>query len=188
MSDQRDTARSAPRSDAATAMYGARGDLPAGAMRCTCSTTAIPAPHGQVIVLRVAGEVDLCTVDHLRTALGSVLEQRPARLIVDLAGLTFCSARGLAVLGEGGETARGYGVGYAVAGASPYLSWVWLMGWTDAERPIGFPTTADAVLAAMAPQVGAQDRARGEPKCLIASAARPAAQDPDTAREPCRSL
>jgi len=119
------------------------------------------------MVLRVAGEADLNTVDRLQTALTQVLARRPAHLIVDLAALTFCSTRGLAVLSYAGDTARGHRIGYAVAGASPRLNRVWAVGWRDTERPIGFPTAADAVLAAMAHQVGAQDRARWEPKHLI---------------------
>lgn len=179
MSDQRDTVRSAPRSIAAPAVYGARGDPAPGAAGqaswCTCSTTAIPAPAGPVIVLRVAGEVDLSTIDLLRTALDTLLAQRPAHLIVDLSALEFCSARGLSLLGQAGDTALGHDVGYAVAAASARLNRVWAMGWTAAQRPIAFPTTADAVLAAMAHQAGAQDRARWEPKHLITALPQPTA-------------
>ena len=171
MSDQRDLARSAPRSGAAPAVCGARGERAAGEVsRCRCSTTTIPALVGQVIVLRVAGEVDLGTVGVLRTALGAVLAQRPAHLIVDLAELGFCSVRGLAVLGQAGDIALECGVGYAVAGASAQLGRVWASGWTAAGRPIGFPTAGDAVLAALAHQAGAADRARWEPKDLITAA------------------
>lgn len=171
MSDQRDTARSAPRSVAAPAVHVARGDPPTDtSTRCTCSTTAMPAPDGLVIVLRVAGEVDLCTVGLLQTVLDTVLARRPGHLIVDLSELGFCSSHGLRVLGHAGDTALGWGIGYAVAGASARLNRTWAMGWTAAERPIGFPSTADAVLAAMAHQVGAQDRARWAPKHLITAA------------------
>ena len=54
----------------------------------------VPAPNGPVIVLRVAGEVDVTTVDFLRTALDRMPAQRPAHPIMDLVALTFRSARG----------------------------------------------------------------------------------------------
>lgn len=171
-SDQRDIVRSVPRSVGAPSGHGACGD-PAGpvASWCRCSTTTVPAPGGQVAVVRVVGEVDLCTVDVLRTALDSVVAQRPAWVIVDLGGLGFCSARGLTVLSQAGDVALGCGVGYVVAGVSAWLDRVWAMGWTAAQRPIGFPTAADAVLAASAHQIGAQDRARGDPQYLITARA-----------------
>ena len=91
MSDQRATARSA-RPVTAPAVPGARGDPMTGpGSRLTCSSTAVSGPTGPVVVLRVAGEVDLCTVDLLRSAVGAVVAQRPAHLVVDLAGLGFCS-------------------------------------------------------------------------------------------------
>ncbi|MHA6781477.1 STAS domain-containing protein [Pseudonocardia saturnea] len=115
-------------------------------------------------MVRMTGAVDLGTVDLLQTALHEVLARRPAQMIVDLSDLTFCSARGLGELGRAGDSAHGSGVGYAVAGASAALNRIWAMGWTAGERPIGFSTTETAVLAAMAHQIGAQDRARGEPQ------------------------
>lgn len=175
MSDQRDTARSERRYDA---IHGARGDPAAGqATWRTCSTTASPGPNGPLTVLRVEGEVDLTTIDLLHTALDSELAQRPAHLIVDLAALSFCSARGLSVLSHAGELALAHGTGYAVAGVSPRLNRVWAMGWTAAERPRGFATVAVAVLAAMARQVGPQGRARWEAKHLIAVSTRPGGWD-----------
>lgn len=93
----------------------------AGATWCACSTAVVPGSDGSVMVLRLAGEVDLTSVDLLRTALGSVLGQRPAHLVVDLAARTFCSARGFTVLSQGWDVALGNGTGYAVAGTSPRL-------------------------------------------------------------------
>lgn len=176
MSDPRDDARSAPGDVAAPAEQGARG----GGTWCTCHTTAIPAAEGGVIVLWVAGEVDLCTVDLLQNALGTALAQRPGHLVVDLSETGFCSARGLSVLGLAGGTALTRGIGYAVAGASARLNRVWATVWTVAERPVGFSTAADAVLAAMAQQAGSQDRARRRPGPLITTRPGPTAADDRT--------
>ncbi|MFN2534631.1 MAG: STAS domain-containing protein, partial [Pseudonocardiaceae bacterium] len=53
---------------------------------------------GEIIVVRVVGEVDLCTIPILQTALDKSLGQYPAHLLVDLARTTFCSAQGLDLL------------------------------------------------------------------------------------------
>lgn len=45
------------------------------------------------------------------------------------------------------------------------------------ERPVGFPTVTDAVLAALAHQVWQQDRVRWAPKHLIPVGNSQAAQD-----------
>ncbi|MHA6783256.1 STAS domain-containing protein [Pseudonocardia saturnea] len=136
MSVQCNSARSVLRCGSAP---GARGEPAAEGTWCRCTTAVIPGPGGQVIVVRVEGELDLCTVEHLLTELGSLLALRPAHLIVDLSELRFCSARGLSVLSRAGDTAIGLGIGYAVAGASARLNWVWLKCWTEvpplARRP-----------------------------------------------------
>jgi hypothetical protein len=49
-------------------------------------------------VLRVTGEVDLCTLPAVQAALGQGLAARPAHLLVDLTAMTFCCARGLDLL------------------------------------------------------------------------------------------
>lgn len=58
--------------------------------------------HGARVVLRVAGEVDLCSAPRLAAALDAALaaDEPSGELVVDLAGVSFCDARGLAVLVE----------------------------------------------------------------------------------------
>ena len=47
---------------------------------CSCTATSIPAPAGEVRVLRVAGEVDLLTIEVLQGALTSSLARGPTVL------------------------------------------------------------------------------------------------------------
>jgi|GraSoiStandDraft_48_1057284.scaffolds.fasta_scaffold163872_2 anti-sigma B factor antagonist len=49
------------------------------------------------VVLSVVGELDIGTSDQLRTAVGRYLRPQ-IRLILDLAGVTFCDSTGLAAL------------------------------------------------------------------------------------------
>jgi hypothetical protein len=117
---------------------------------CSCTTTSIPAPAGEVLVLRVAGEVDLLTIAILQGALTSALARGPCHLLVDLAELTFCCVRGLSLLVEAGRTAAGHETGYSVTAASPQANRVWTVLWPAGELPTQYPTVATGVAAAMA--------------------------------------
>lgn len=51
-------------------------------------------------VLTVRGEVNMSSSPELRRALQRVLQERPRRLIVDLAGVTYIDSSGMATLVE----------------------------------------------------------------------------------------
>jgi anti-sigma B factor antagonist len=116
---------------------------------CTCSATSIPAPAGQVLLLRVAGEVDLLTIEVLQGALTSSLARGPCHLLVDLAELTFCSVRGMGLLVQAGRTAAGQGTGYSVTAASHQVNRAWTLLWPVSELPTQYPTAAAGVAFAM---------------------------------------
>jgi len=60
---------------------------------------AITTQHrGRRSVLLLQGELDLCTRDRLRRAIGRALQHHPRILVVDLSGLDFIDCSGLAVL------------------------------------------------------------------------------------------
>lgn len=93
--------------------------LDGAAALCSCTATSLSS--GEIIVPRVAGEVDLSTVSVLQDALTGNLKRGPRHLVVDVAGLTFCNARGATLLVEAGRTAAGRGTGYAVTAAAGSL-------------------------------------------------------------------
>lgn len=124
------------------------GDEP-GAV-CTCTVTALPSPAGEVRLLAVAGEIDLCSLSRLQAALTGVLAHRPDHLVVDLAGVTFCSVCGITAVMEAAAVAAGQGTGFAVSGTSRRLDRVWALLWPEVERPMRFPTAGTAVLSALA--------------------------------------
>jgi anti-sigma B factor antagonist len=117
---------------------------------CSCTATSIPSRAGEILVLRVAGEVDLLTITVLQGALTSGLARGPCHLLVDLAELTFCSVRGLSLLVEAGRTAAVQGTGYSVTAASRQASRAWTVLWPVSELPTQYPTAAAGVAAAMA--------------------------------------
>ncbi|MEQ4300088.1 STAS domain-containing protein [Plantactinospora sp. B6F1] len=54
--------------------------------------------NGTDIRVAADGEVDMSTADNLRDCLDEVLDQKPDRLTVDLAGVTFLDSSGIATL------------------------------------------------------------------------------------------
>jgi len=84
---------------------------------CECTAVSLGAPPDDVVVVRVAGEVDLFTGPVLQAALADSLARGPCDLLIDLSAMTFCDVRGMAMLVQAGATAAERGVGYAVDGA-----------------------------------------------------------------------
>lgn len=115
---------------------------------CSCSVISHPSAAGEIVVLRVAGEVDLSSLLVLQDALTGILARRPRDLLVDLAGLTFCDVRGLALLVEAGRTAGSHGTGYALSAAPRQAHRVWTMLWDEDELPTRHRTAGAAFLAA----------------------------------------
>lgn len=110
---------------------------------CSCSATCLPTPAGPVILVRVAGEVDIATHHLLRTAITAGLARQPSHLLVDLATVTFCDVGGMALLVETGATAAGHGIGYAVSGAPRQVENVWALLWPGHELPARFSAVPD---------------------------------------------
>ncbi len=69
----------------------------------------------ETVVLAVSGELDVASAPMLRTHLGFALGDRPARLILDLAGLRFCDAAGLSVFAMARNAASRDGASLALA-------------------------------------------------------------------------
>ncbi|WP_329106375.1 STAS domain-containing protein [Micromonospora sp. NBC_01699] len=50
------------------------------------------------VVLSLAGEIDMLTASRLSAVVNEVLSDAPPRLVLDLAGVTFCDSQGLGTL------------------------------------------------------------------------------------------
>lgn len=123
-------------------------DDPAAWPALSCTTRSLLCSAGEIIVLQVKGEVDLGTLPILQAALGDSLDRHPAHLIVDLARLTFCSARGLDLLTQTGYTTAGKATSYAVSSVPPHIERIWTLVW-DGDLPIRHRSTAAAMTAAI---------------------------------------
>jgi anti-sigma B factor antagonist len=69
---------------------------------------------GDVTRLMLRGELDLDTGDLFEAQAALALGDRPARLVVDVDGLTFCDSAGIDVLVAACETAVRAGIGFQV--------------------------------------------------------------------------
>jgi anti-sigma B factor antagonist len=79
---------------------------------------SVDSPDEGVVVLRVAGDVDMLTapvlIDHVRTQLKGTLRL----LVVDLTGVTFLGSAGLAALAEAHHTATDASVAVRMVASS----------------------------------------------------------------------
>jgi anti-sigma B factor antagonist len=81
---------------------------PADEQLVRIQTSRIAHANGEALVVTVAGEIDMYTVDRLRTAVAAGFDQlHDAQiLVIDLTKVTFLSSEGLQALVEVTQTAR----------------------------------------------------------------------------------
>jgi anti-anti-sigma factor len=65
--------------------------------------------HGEVTVIGISGELDLATIHLLTELVDRVAADRPARVVLDMAHVTFFCAAGLTALLQAQETIVGMG-------------------------------------------------------------------------------
>ena len=117
-----------------------------GSVACSCEFAVEPGPGGDIMVVRVAGEIDLLSLHVLRDALGAAADRHPADLVVDLAGVAFCCVRGFALLAEAVRTAQIRNTGFALSGLAPRLNRIATL-LTFEERCVRYRSVAAAVHA-----------------------------------------
>ena len=104
--------------------------------------------HGQALVLRLAGELDLYNAPALREALRACAERAPQRLVVDLSQVTFVDSTALGALVETRSKLRG---GDGLALASPGLETRRALEISGLDRHLAVHESVEAALAARAP-------------------------------------
>jgi anti-anti-sigma factor len=113
---------------------------------CSCELDTETGPAGAILVLRVAGEIDMATLPVVQSALTAATDQRPGDLVVDLAAVSFCCVRGFALLATAARTAQADGISYALSGLPAHLDRVATLLWP--EQPwIRYRSAAAAVTA-----------------------------------------
>lgn len=111
-----------------------------------CDLESWPAPAGEILVVRVSGELDLLTRPILAATLVEAVSRGSAHLVVDLAGTTFCCVRGFGMLAETGFTASARGASFALSGLSTHRDRILAMLLPDRDR-VRYRSVAAAVTA-----------------------------------------
>jgi len=94
------------------------------------------AGPGQIQILAVQGELDLVTADSLYVRAWAAIH-RPARLLLlDLAGVSFCDARGLSALVRIANDADAAGCGYGLIAPGPNVMAVLRITGLDNRLPV----------------------------------------------------
>ncbi|CAM4114507.1 Anti-anti-sigma-B factor [Mycobacterium basiliense] len=107
------------------------------------SITAVVTDHDGVAVLSVGGEIDLVTAPALEEAIGEVLAENPAALVIDLSGVEFLGSVGLKILASTYETLGG-NAGFGVVARGPATRRPIHLTGLDKTFPL-YPTLDDAL-------------------------------------------
>ncbi|WP_432029909.1 STAS domain-containing protein [Streptomyces sp. 1222.5] len=83
--------------------------------------TSLVLHEGDAVLLGVFGELDAFTGPELCKVVTGCLAQRPARLVMDVSGVSFCDASGLTALLKAREAAVQSGTCLVLAGVQPAL-------------------------------------------------------------------
>lgn len=121
-------------------------DLASPVDGCSCQVEAEAGPAGQILVVRLIGDIDALTHPTVKAALAAALDQVPGNLVVDLAGVRFCGVCGFVLLAEVARTARASGIGYAVSGSNSFFDRIAAIVGAD-EETVRYRSLADAVSA-----------------------------------------
>lgn len=129
----------------------------------SCTARSWACPGGNIVELRVAGEIDRLTHPAVRAALDAALDgavdQTSGHLVVDLSAVTFCCVRGFALLADTARVAASNGTGYALSGLPPQLARHAQMLWVaDLAAIRCFRSAAVAVTAIRVEQSSARAR------------------------------
>lgn len=109
-----------------------------------CDVTILTA-GGPTVVIGVRGDVDIATVGVVEDAVRVALRSRPAHLVLDLVGVTFCGVRGMALVITTAAAAAELGVAFSVCGASAQAVRLWPLLWNTSTQPACFRDVAAAV-------------------------------------------
>lgn len=110
----------------------------------------IPIPHRPVTLhaevallgsrglVRLAGEIDLSTMDTIHEAVRTCLDARPTHVLIDLSGVTFCDCTGIRALLQAKEETLRAGARFRACGPlKPLLAG--LVDYTGAAAHLGLP-------------------------------------------------
>jgi anti-anti-sigma factor len=87
---------------------------------CCCDVESWASSDGEILVVRVSGELDMLTRPIVAATLAEAVSRAPRHLVVDLAAMTFCCARGFALLAETALAAATRDVAFVLSGLTAH--------------------------------------------------------------------
>jgi len=83
----------------------------------SCWSLRIEAgPVGNIVVVRVAADINMLTLPLVWCAVITALDNHPADLVLDISGVGFCGVRGFALLAAMCRVTAAGGIGYTISG------------------------------------------------------------------------
>lgn len=92
--------------------------------------------HAHASVVRVNGELDVCSAPDLRAALVDVTARKPRRIVLELSELRFIDSSGLHVLVRARTAAQEFGGVVEIAGPSAAVTRLLRITGLDTDFPI----------------------------------------------------
>lgn len=90
-------------------------------------------PVGNIVVVRVAGDIDMLTLPLVWGAVITALEYHPADLVVGVSEVGFCGARGFALLAAVARVTAAGGIGYTISGVGRHHDRPVRLLWPDQQ-------------------------------------------------------
>jgi anti-anti-sigma regulatory factor len=113
----------------------------------SCWSLGIEAgPVGNIVVVRLAADIDMLTLPLVWAAVITALDHHPADLVVDLSEVGFCGVRGFALLAAIARVTAAGGIGYTISGLGRHHERGANLSWTD-EQIVWARNTRAAVTA-----------------------------------------
>jgi anti-anti-sigma regulatory factor len=109
----------------------------------SCWSLGIEAgPVGNIVVVRLAADLDMLTLPLGWAAVITALDHHPADLVVDLSEVAFCGVRGFALLAAIARVTAAGGIGYTISGLGRHHERGANLSWTDQHIARARNTTA----------------------------------------------
>jgi anti-anti-sigma regulatory factor len=109
----------------------------------SCWSLGIEAgPVGNIVVVRLAADIDMLTLPLVWAAVITALDHHPADLVVDLSEVGFCGVRGFALLAAIARVTAAGGIGYTISGLGRHHERGANLSWTDEQIARARNTTA----------------------------------------------
>lgn len=152
--------------------------------RCCWDLAIETGPAGNIVVVRLAGDIDSLTLPLVWTALITALDHRPADLVVDVTEVGFCGVRGFALLAALARVTATGGIGYTVTGLGCHHERPATLAWSG--QALTRARSVDTAVAAIRDDQALRSRPPPDDVVGVSQTPLPAERASALARAACR--